>query len=108
MTQTSSRQPDWIPVGASASGSSDEEVARVDGDTFAVAVVAANTPGARARDRLGGRCGGDLGALPARTARLRDRSGCGVPARGRGRRDWMGVLAGGSDVGGQRPWRFLP
>src|SRR5258707_11252229 len=112
MTPKSSRQPDWIPVGACASGNSGEEVkARVDGGTFAVAVVAAYTPapGARGGGRLGVRCGRDARALPARTARRRDRAGCGLPARRRGHPDWMGLLAGGGHVAGPRPGlRLLP
>ncbi|MDT5357735.1 MAG: hypothetical protein QOJ56_6267 [Mycobacterium sp.] len=44
MTQKSSRQPDWIPVGASASGTSDEEVRHASMGARLVSLLLRPTP----------------------------------------------------------------
>jgi hypothetical protein len=85
--------------------------AGTDARTAAVAVAApdAAAPGARGGGRHVARRGGDPCAVSAQAGRPRERPGRGLPARRLGGLDWVGVLAGGDDVGRQRPGlRLLP
>src|SRR6202011_1988199 len=82
-------------------------------DARGPAVVVAAPDGPAAQVGAGGRrvadCRCDPAAVSARAGRPRERVGSGLPARRGGGRDWVGVLAGSGDVGGQRTClRLLP